>query len=231
MKREYTYIDNNIIHVIQLKKGQNKKLGVDRLMIQTYHFDIDQVENIDLTLDANNCLDCPFSFSNNDPGKSSCYTHKGLQGLGLRSMLKRLNKLLPDLEPFNQGQFNLFVSYCAGQDIELVRFGAYGEPVLLRFNCVQRLAKLGRNYTGYTHQWNKPQYQEFSQYFMASIHNGFEQAIANDMHWRCFITTETPGAINCPASKEAGYKSVCSKCALCSGTAGKGNKDIFIHQH
>jgi len=45
------------------------------------------------------------------------------------------------------------------------------------------------------------------------------------------IATKHTGMVNCPASKEAGYKSTCSKCTLCSGTTGKGSKSVYIFNH
>jgi hypothetical protein len=39
------------------------------------------------------------------------------------------------------------------------------------------------------------------------------------------------GIVNCPASKEQGLKSNCSKCGLCSGTQGKGNKSVYTIEH
>jgi hypothetical protein len=33
------------------------------------------------------------------------------------------------------------------------------------------------------------------------------------------------------ASKEMGFKTNCAKCGLCSGTEGKGKKDIKILEH
>mgnify|MGYP001113226783 CR=1 FL=1 len=199
-------------------------------MVQTYHFSIHQVYENNLKLDSDVCLDCPLSYTNNDTGKSKCYTHKGLQGLGLRSMLKRLNKILLTIEPFDKAKFNDFLNFAKSKTPELVRFGTYGEPILLHIDIVKDLAKLAKH-TGYTHQWNKDSLQCYKEYFMASTHNAFEANIAIDMNWKVFNTSTLDGAINCPASKESSYKSTCAKCALCSGTSGKGKKNIYINLH
>ena len=68
---------------------------------------------------------------------------------------------------------------------------------------------------------------------MASTHNQEETDEAKKLDYRSFIATlsgeET--AVGCPASKEMGYVSNCAKCGLCSGTEGKGSKDVKILMH
>jgi hypothetical protein len=100
-----------------------------------------------------------------------------------------------------------------------------------------------RNWTGYTHQWMhgyhnwmNGSYQWAKEFFMASTHNLSQTFLAEAMGWRSFQSTSdgvaTSNLINCPASKEAGYKSNCSRCGLCAGTGGKRvTKSIFIYEH
>jgi hypothetical protein len=88
-----------------------------------------------------------------------------------------------------------------------------------------------KNWTGYTHQWlRKPEYSAF---LMASVHNESQAEFAKKQGWRSFVATKQgiPGLVNCPASEEAGFKSTCSKCGLCSGLQGKGQKSVWILQH
>ena len=68
---------------------------------------------------------------------------------------------------------------------------------------------------------------------MASVHNQAEADEARDKAYRSFIASQdnSEKAVSCPASKEAGFKSNCAKCGLCSGVLGKGKKDIKILQH
>ena len=49
-----------------------------------------------------------------------------------------------------------------------VRFGSYGDPVYIPFPIVKAIASVAKNYTGYTHQWQRPQYRAYAQFFMAS---------------------------------------------------------------
>ena len=68
---------------------------------------------------------------------------------------------------------------------------------------------------------------------MASTHNQEEANAAREIDYRSFIATKdgSEDAVGCPASSEMGFKSNCAKCGLCSGTEGKGKKDIKILEH
>ena len=76
-------------------------------------------------------------------------------------------------------------------------------------------------------------FEELGKFFMASTHTNSEERRARDRGYRSFMAVNDAieGTINCPASKEGGYKSTCSKCSLCSGTEGKGSKSIYILNH
>jgi hypothetical protein len=70
---------------------------------------------------------------------------------------------------------------------------------------------------------------------MASVHSKEEERIAALIGYRSFVAvkeSEIPTTfVHCPASKEMDYASNCSKCGLCSGTNGKGNKSVQILEH
>lgn len=230
---EYIFERDNVVHVIQLKTGQNKKLGIGKVIVQTYHFAKDQIVSGDLTNDSANCLDCPFSYNQNDGKTGGCYTHKGMQRMGLLAILRSLNKRYKT--GYGKMTFDKFLSIASAYDLDMVRFGTYGEPVLLPIDMVTKLASLvdKKRWTGYTHQWNKPEFAPYAAYFQASCHNIFEANIAKDMGWRSFVVVpeHIDNAVNCPASKEAGNKTTCSQCSLCNGTSGNSSKDIYILQH
>lgn len=230
---EYIFRTLDNIHVLRIKDSQNSKLGEGN-MLHTYHFSIDQVRFSNLKLDGSSCLDCPLSYTNSsEEGESGgCYTHKGFMGMGLRSMLKRLNKLWHKgkIEVYSAERMNSFLGAIEFLKPELIRFGVYGEPVLLPIQVVQKLSHISP-YTGYTHQWSKPEYQQYRHFFMASTHNSFETAIANDMGWRTFNVGILDNAVNCPASKEAGKKTTCVSCKLCNGSNGNSKKNIYINPH
>jgi hypothetical protein len=114
-----------------------------------------------------------------------------------------------------------------------VRLGAWGEPTAIPFDVLSPLTANG--HTGYTHTWRDCdiRYQDI---LMASVDSPEEQAQAVAAGWRTFRcrTPEEPllaGEISCPASKEAGYKSQCAKCLLCSGNTRKGAKNVAIIVH
>jgi hypothetical protein len=88
---KYNFKYNDVVHSLDVKISQNSKIGFG-IVLQTYHFSIEQVENNDFTLDEKNCLDCPYSFNQNDGKSGKCYTHKGMQLMGLLSKLKSLHK-------------------------------------------------------------------------------------------------------------------------------------------
>ena len=230
---EYTYTDKNNIHVIQAKVSANSKIGVGYI-VQTYHLSLDQVKNNDITLDKSNCLNCPLSYNMNE-GKSLCYTAKGMQLFGLKSMLKRLNKNLSTFKPYNKDVFDAFVTTVKNYyPVDLVRFGAYGEPVLLGEYNTAQLATISAKHTGYSHQWKLKKFAWAKYFFMSSTHGQNEANKAKKMGFRNFVVLEkgdvTTG-VNCPASKESDKELSCIACGLCIGSNKGIKKDVFINKH
>lgn len=242
-----TFQKDSTVQVFRLGKTVNKKISKgNEKIVQTYTFSIDQfnyikncldnnikpVFNDFFSLDAKNCFDCPFSYNSNS-GIGKCYTHKVMQYSGFVAMLKSIvNEFgeLKNVPTFNDSIMNELIEMSENR---YVRFGTYGEPSMHPLEVVQKLAKVSKSWTGYTHQYfRKPEYAEF---LMASTHNKLQAKTANiKFGYRSFIAvkdmSENIGVI-CPASKEAGFKSNCSDCGLCSGTMGKGKKDVVILQH
>ena len=235
--QDFIYVQNNIVNVIQFKASQNSKIGFGTV-VQTYHFSIEQVINNDIKLDALNCLDCPLSYTN-DHKLGICYTHKGLQLLGLKSMLKRLNRLYNEgkIKEFDADKLYKLLEAYNGYKFDLVRFGAYGEPIHLGEYAVALLCRMAKKYrvTGYTHQYNKSEYEWANKYFMASIHNNAERLTATRKGFRSFFVAENDlkinDAVNCLASKESKANKTCITCALCNGHLGNAKKDVYIKMH
>lgn len=226
MKHEYIFILNGIIHVLQYKASENSKLGF-AFVVQTYHFAPEQLK--DFTKDSKTCMDCPMSYNQNNGKSGGCYTHKGKQLMGLKSMLKRISKL--KITEFNQSEFNAWVKRIR-VTAHLVRFGTYGEPTTLPVSIIRILATLGEKTTGYTHQWRTAN-PEYSNYFMSSTHSIEETEQAQAAGYRSFILikTKTSKATVCPASKEASRRLTCSECGLCNGNSSSFKKDIYINKH
>jgi hypothetical protein len=181
--------------------------------------------------DEASCMDCPHSKRAN----RSCYVRKGFAEYGLKSKVKSLNsghksgKL--EIRPIDE-----LVQY-EGDKVKgkFIRFGAYGEPVLLGENTVKLLVSLASNWTGYTHQWHLDNYSWANKYFMASVETEALKNKANSRGFRTFRVRSkkdeiTKQEVVCPASKEAGRITTCNNCALCKGASSKA-KDILIFKH
>ena len=233
---------NNTVQIFRLGTTSNDKIEADkkRKIVQSYTFSRDQFDHVlnglkgmkEFYAKANtNCLNCPFNSANKETEFGLCYTMKGMQYSGFLSSLKSIQKefkSFDSLPDFNKDIHSKILDICKDT---YVRFGTYGEPSLHPIELIDNITNICDTWTGYTHQWlRKP---ELSAYFMASTHNEFQEKNARLKGFRSFIATKDrlDQFINCPASAEAGYKSTCSKCGLCSGTKGKGNKSIFILNH
>lgn len=231
---EYIFKDKSIIHALITKPSVNSKIGFGYVMM-TYHFSVDQVEKIDISLDKKNCRDCPLSYSNNRGQSGGCYTHKGVQRFGIIAMMKRLNKLQKQglIKEFDSEAFDGYVKMSRTINPQLLRLGAYGEPVLLNANVIEKLTACAKTYTGYTHMWKLKKYNQHNRFIMASTHSHEETKKANKRGFRAFQTGVTSSIKMpvCPASKEfKGYRKTCIECASCNGNVKRTN-NIFIKMH
>jgi len=105
---------------------------------------------------------------------------------------------------------------------KLVRFGAYGDPVLIPRDIVSDVVRMCKAHTGYTHQWEDPMFLSFRSVFKASVDTEEEYARAKKLGWSTFRVRggDEPLLENehvCPASKEAGSRKTCETCMLCNG--------------
>ena len=235
-KFEYIYESGDLIHVLQVKPSANSKLGTGRKVLQTYHFNKAQLD--DFTQDSANCLNCPFSFNQNGGKSGGCYTHKGQQLMGLKSMLRRLKRIKNDIKPLNSRKFLEFFVKAQAADLELVRFGAYGEAILLDAGVKDYLFSLQSEttkVTTYTHAHK----EIFDPRFTVSAHSYEEAMEAKEKYDYPMAFIVTPKgvqidkrlAVVCPASKEAGKRLTCATCGLCAGSLSKSNKPVQIQDH
>jgi hypothetical protein len=169
------------------------------------------------------CFDCPFR------AYLKCYTHKYQQYSGFLSMLKSIAREFKNVQevPSIHLLESKIVEMSAGR---YIRFGTYGEPTLIPLDLVSNMVQASKSHTGYTHQWSKK--PDYAAYFMASTHNENQANMAQKIGFRSFIASNETleNAVVCPASSEAGFKSTCEKCGLCSGQR-KGTKNIQILEH
>ena len=198
--------------------SNNTKTGS---VIQSYMLPLAWVEQKRVGDDYGVCGSCRHSQAND----GDCYVRKGSAQMGLFGTMKKYPDVMTEDVTDHLG---LFLG-------RFIRFGSYGEPVLMGENVIRSICSVASNWTGYTHVWAKPEYQWAKQYFMASVDTDDEYRTAKDMGWRTFRVRQPEAAlfrreISCPASKEAGHKTTCNECALCKGASSKA-KDVTIIKH
>jgi hypothetical protein len=244
-KKRIVVRHNNTVQIFTLGKTTNKKIALpDEKIVQTYTYSKSQYEyvlnneKVDFKtffkLADTNCLDCIFSMLQN----SGCYTHKFNQYTGFLSQLRSIGKIYGNYDNLPIYNDNIEYDITTLCKDRFIRFGTYGEPCLIPYNLVWYMTQISKTWTGYSHQWMKKEFNQYSKFFMASTHNIQQSIKAETMpynSWRSFqVVNNKPqftSLVNCPASKEAGFISNCAKCGLCSGTTGKGNKSIYIFKH
>ena len=111
-----------------------------------------------------------------------------------------------------------------------VRVGAAGDPAAVPTSVWSELLSTCENYTGYTHQWNKEQYQDLQDLFMASVDNARENEKARAFGWSSFFVTDNEEeaqeeGVRCLASAgntdTHGLPTTCATCMLCNGKSHK----------
>lgn len=106
----------------------------------------------------------------------------------------------------------------------MVRLGSYGDPAAVPARVWESLVIQAVAWTGYTHQWDKPEHQNLRRLLMASVDNREEMEQAHDMGWRTFrilrgieaeeLQLVAGTEIHCP-SQARGVK--CDACCACQG--------------
>ena len=229
--------NTDTLTIVTINTTSNKKIAAkNEKILQTSHFSREQFNEAKgkttmkdfFSQDKKVCFDCPFAVSNGAK-LSACYTHKVMQYSGFLSSLRSIKYDSFDQIPMLTNDIHEAIVTSAQN--KFVRFGTYGEPTLLPINLVRDICAVAKNWTGYSHQWQTK--NEYSLYFMASTHTEGQQLLAEVLGWRSFVATDNiiDKFVKCPASKEMGFVSNCSKCGLCSGTEGKGKKSITILTH
>ena len=221
--KNFTFKKDNLIVNFQFKTS-NTKTGA---LIQNYIIPVSWLESeakISTLSDKAVCFDCPHSQEIN----ASCYVRKGQSAMGLASKVRSLRNIglenIPELSPESEADL---LNAIEGRG---VRFGSYGEPILLGEALIGKISKRAKFWTGYTHQWHKNSWAK--DYFMASVESELISKVAQKSGFRTFFVgkTESKEYVTCPASKEAGNKTTCDNCKLCMGTQSKA-KSVTILPH
>lgn len=222
--------------IMPLGDSDNEKTGA---MLQTYiiRSHVHPLAAVQSGGDVAICNDCPMrglvATRKRRKGKNfrACYVNVG-QGPTMVYGAFRRGRYV-DYNPFDHDQF------IRGRKI---RWGTYGEPILIPLDIVQHLSDISAGWTGYTHQWANPLYRDYQRYFVASVHGltgPWSREHAKSLGWRTFRTTNgglpAAGEVLCPASKEAGHRLSCLTCSLCDGAgrrkAGLNLVDVYIPGH
>ena len=115
-----------------------------------------------------------------------------------------------------------------------VRLGTYGDPAAVPRNVWDLLISKSTGHTGYSHQSKIK--DSYSDICMHSVEDKKQAIAAWKDGKRTFRIVQSVDEIIkgkeilCPASKEAGRKSVCELCKLCSGSEIK-KRSVAIVQH
>jgi hypothetical protein len=224
--------------IMPLGKSSNAKTGK---MLQTYiiRSHVHPLAAVQSGGDVAICNDCPMRGlvatqkrrSKKKKNFRACYVNVG-QGPTMVYGAFRRGRYV-DYNPVEHDQF------IRGRKI---RFGTYGEPVLIPLWLMHHLAGLSDGWTGYTHQWSNPAFADYRQLLMASVHGltgPWSREHAKSLGWRTFRTMRggepADDEVLCPASKEAGHRLSCLTCNLCDGAGrrkiGLDLVDVYIPGH
>lgn len=198
--------------------SQNSKTGD---MIQTWILRADVAPHVALKtgLDQAICGTCPHR-GKASGGSGACYVNVGQGPRSLWVAHQDKGSIPFDVERFRGHK---------------VRFGAYGDPAAVPLSVWDSIADVAAGVTGYTHQWRTADVG-FARHCMASADSAEEGREARRMGYRNFIvrpagSVKPKGAVVCPASEEAGKRTVCADCLQCGGTGNGRKQDITIMAH
>lgn len=218
-------LDGAPIFVAAITGSSNRKTGD---MLQTYimRADLDPLLASKLGEDESICGTCP---------------HRGVPTL---DEARRQAEGRSCYVQLFQGPLNVWKTFSAGRypvltgpaDIRavgagrFVRLGTYGDPGAVNARVWQHLLRDASGHTGYTHNGADPAQCMVSadslQQAQAAWSTG-HRTFRIVHHVRDVVRTQE---VLCPASKEAGYRSTCERCMLCSGSETKA-KSVAIVAH
>ena len=203
------------------QKSINGKVGAGAIQIWILNRTVNPVSGVMTGADHAVCGDCPLRGSMRN---RACYVNVARAPMNIWRAYQAGH--------YRHLDVNDYAGVFSGR---FVRFGAYGEPVLIPFKLLEAIANCASGFTGYTHQWRNPFLSAYKRYLMASCSGAdYEQAVS--MGWRAFVVSEKQvnGLMVCPASKEfeaaRGRKLTCEQCGQCAGLSRTG-RSVQIRPH
>jgi hypothetical protein len=209
--------DGECIVVIATLHSENQKTGD---MVQTWILRADCEPHLAIQhgRDRSVCWNCPARGNGNGTG-NWCYVNAGQAPLQVYRSWVAGN--YPTYDPRYHDHL------LRGREI---RMGAYGDPCAAPYRIWSNLARLSRQHTGYTHQWNQPRFWRFRQLLMASCETLAQAHAAHARGWRTFRSLPCADQrdpsieIYCPSARVQ-----CADCSLCRGASGA--RSICIEAH
>ena len=223
-------LDGQPIALIATIKSSNDKTGN---MVQTYIIGQDKspIEMSRTGEDFSICGSCVHRGTAN-PDKE-----KG--GADDRSCYVMLLMVQSVWNAYSQGSYKRLVdSPDVGVNFSglMVRLGAYGDPSAVPSSVWDNVLMHSKGRTGYTHQFGVEGADVRPDLCMISADTEAEARVQWGLGNRTFRVGHTVDEmvkgheILCPASEEAGRRTTCNECKLCSGNGIKA-KSIFIPVH
>lgn len=220
--RGSSMLDGSPIIVIATDSSKNRKTG-DLIQTWILRDDINPIDAVQTGADASICGNCPHRGDGSGKGRS-CY-------VSYFQAPQQVYKTAKSGGYTESDSVDMFAD-------RVIRFGAYGDPAAVPFEVWERIAKVAKGFTGYTHQWENAD-PRFSGICMASCDSEDDKFRANAKGYRSFrVRGEQdpilPGELVCPASVEGGKRLKCEDCLACGGTrfgkvSVRSNVSIIVH--
>lgn len=195
-------------------RSKNGKTGE---FIQTYILSAEKdrpTDALDSGKDESVCGDC---INRKVDGWGTCYVNVGQGPNAIYAAWKR--GVYPE---FKDEHLEMFKD-------RILRLGAYGDPNACPIEIWEKICGVASGWTGYTHQWRRPEAQPYKKFVMASVETEKGMRRAKSMGWKTFRVRNVdepvlPGEFVCPASEEAGKKKTCEQCLACHGGEWNGKQ-------
>ncbi len=210
-------IDGSPIVVILTMGSSNRKTG-NMCQVWILRADVNPVQAVNTGEDYSICGNCPHR--KQADGSRSCYVNIG-QAPNSVWKTYQAGKYERDLHVLGAREA------VAGRKI---RFGAYGDPALIKPLIFRILTNAAAGHTAYTHQWRESWAQWAAGHMQASCDGMTDYLEASSRGFKTFAVIPKNGDSYsgklCPATAE-GSKVTCLTCSLCDGVKA----DIFVEAH